>query len=103
MYSGALSYIYYPLILLYFRKVTNYTNIADTSAEVLDGIDIQVSKLLGRLLNQRVSYHHCWWSWGEYIQEEERWVGAVGKVLYDEADIAVNSLDIRLDRSVSKQ
>ena len=82
--------------------MTNYTEIATTSAEVLDGIDIQVSKMIGAMLDQSVTYHHCWWNWGSFDEEEQRWSGAVGKVLYNDADIAVNSLDVRLDRSVSK-
>ena len=80
----------------------------------------QVSKLISRKLGQETSYKNCWWSWGTYDEEKRKWTGAVGKVkaspylmlelfiqnsfndqvLYGEADLAVNSLDIREDRQV---
>ena len=62
------------------RKVTNYTEISEENASVLDGIDIQVSKLIGRKLGQPVLYTHCWWSWGQLDKETGKWIGAVGKV-----------------------
>ena len=62
------------------RKVTNYTEISEENASVLDGIDIQVSKLIGRKLGQAVLYTHCWWSWGQLDKKTGKWSGAVGKV-----------------------
>ena len=59
-----------------------------------------MATLIGRKLKQSVTYTHCWWSWGQFDEEKGKWTGAVGKVLYDDADIAVNSLDIREDRQV---
>ena len=81
----------------FLREVLDYSGIATTSAKVLDGIDIQVgggnifvtschflwcqvTKLLGRVLNQPVEYIHCWWSWGQWDEEKQKWTGAVGKV-----------------------
>ena len=62
------------------RKVTNYQEISEENASVLDGIDIQVSKLIGRKLGQSVIYNHCWWSWGQFDKEKGKWIGAIGKV-----------------------
>ena len=39
-----------------------------------------MTKLLGRLLNQKISFIHCWWSWGQFAEEKNKWIGAVGKV-----------------------
>ena len=96
LFSRGNALIFFNFLHVFFREVLNYSSIETTSAKVLDGIDIQVivyicfsllltwaakvSKLLGRVLNQSVEYIHCWWSWGQWDKDKQKWIGAVGKV-----------------------